>query len=159
MRKATQFAVLAVILGLVSAPAFAIPGKTEWSFGGTYVNPDESKAVWTFNTDIFFPVTPSGIVVLGPVFRVSSDDAWTAGGLGLEVNVPGQNGGFFFGGHCQYYLDSLTDDSSDHACDGRVGIKLPITEHALFKPFVDIGLSGRSRDADLSGGVQAVIKF
>lgn len=148
-----------LLSAFLTSPALAaIPGKTEWSFGGTYVNPEDGKASWAFISDTYFPLTPNGIVVMGPVVRVSDNDNETALGLGIEMNIPGQKGGFAIGGQCIQFLDS-EPGQDERSCVARGSVKLPITEHALFKPFIDIGLTGRARDADPSGGVVAVVKF
>jgi hypothetical protein len=138
--------------------AFAMPAKTELAFSGSYVNPKEGPAIWQVGGDVLFPLTDGGVVILGPSVVMSDNDDQTGGGATLEFNVPGQNGGFFFGGQALYYLDS-EEGQDDHTALARVGIKLPISQSGLFKFYLQQGLTGRDRDADLSGGLAAVIKF
>lgn len=157
--KTRAFIGLALLSLFLAAPAFAdsIPPKTEWSFGGTYINPDDGKAKWAVTSDLLFPMG-TGIVVLGPSVQASDNDNHTAGGLVLEVNVPGQSGGFFFGGQGLYFLDS-EDGQDSHTASARAGIKLPVSKSGLFKVYVSKGMTGRDKDADLTGNLAAVIKF
>ena len=154
-----RFVVYAVLLAaFLATPALAVPGKTELTFSGSYVNPEDSKAVWQFGTDVLFPITSGGIVILGPSVSVSDNDNNTGMGAVLEVNVPGQSGGFFFGGQALHYLDS-DEGQDENTTSARAGIKLPLSKSGLFKVYVSKGLSGRDRDADLSGVLAAALKF
>ena len=149
---------LALAILCLAVPAFAgVPGKTELTFSGSYVNSKESAAVWQVGADILFPLG-TGIVVLGPSVAVNSDDNQTGAGAVLEFNVPGQSGGFFFGGQALYYLDSL-EGQDDHSATGRAGIKLPMGKSSLLKIYVEEGLTGRARDTDLTGALALVCKF
>jgi hypothetical protein len=151
---------LTVVLALLlvcSASFAGIPGKTEFTFSGSYVNPDDGKATWNVGFEPLFPMG-TGVLVIGPSAVVSDNDVNTGAGATLEVNVPGQSGGFFFGGQALYYLDS-EDGQDDHTTSARAGLKLPISQSGLFKVYVQKGLSGRDRDNDLSGVLAAVIKF
>ena len=148
-----------ILAAFLASPALAgPPAKTEWSFGGSYINPDDGKAQWFVTSDLLFPASPKGILVVGPSVQVSDDDNHSALGAVLEVNVPGQSGGFFFGGQALYFLDS-DEGQDDHTTSARAGIKLPVSKSGLFKVYVSQGLSGRDRDADLTGNLAAVINF
>lgn len=155
MRKATLF-VLALLLSL--GTVFAMPAKTELTFSGSYVNPEDGPAIWTVGSDVLFPLTDGGVVVFGPSITFSDVDENTGGGATLEFNVPGQKGGFFFGAQCLYFLDNF-EGQDDNTCTARGGIKLPISESGLFKFYVQEGLTGRDKDSDLSGALAAVIQF
>lgn len=154
MRK--LLSVLAILM-FCAIPAFAMPGKTELAFSGSYVNPKEGAAVWNLGAEVLFPLG-SGIIILGPAVTMSDDDIHTGGGATLEVNIPGQSGGFFFGGSAIYYLDS-EEGQDDYGAGARAGVKLPISKSGLIKVYLQQGLTGRDRDADLIGALGAVIKF
>jgi hypothetical protein len=157
MRKVLTVALVSLF---ICSAAFATAPKprTEFTFSGSYVNPDEGKAVWNVGFEPLFPITKGGILILGPSVVVTDNDDNTGAGAALEVNVPGQSGGFFFGGQALYYLDS-EEGQDKHTTSGRAGIKLPISKSGLFKVYLQKGLSGRDRDNDLSGVLAAAIKF
>ena len=156
MKRALVYAVL--LAAFCAAPALAaVPGKTELTFFGSYSHPEGEHSTWNAGSDILFPMG-TGIVVLGPSVQLSDDDNETAAGAVLEVNVPGQSGGFFFGGQALYYLDS--DEGQDSSGVGvRAGIKLPMSNSGLFKAYVEQGVTGRGESEDISGVLAAVIKF
>lgn len=158
MKSLRCFVYVVLLAAFLASPALAaVPGKTELTFFGAYSHPEGEHSTWNAGSDILFPLG-TGIVVLGPSVQLSDDDSQTAGGAVLEVNVPGQSGGFFFGGQALYYLDS--DEGQDDTGVGvRAGIKLPMSKSGLFKAYVEQGVSGRGESEDISGVLAAVIKF
>lgn len=156
MKRLTILAAVMVLAGglAVAGP----PAKTELTFSGSYVNPEQGKAVWQLGAEMLFPVSKKGILVLGPAVAVADDDTQTDGGATLELNIPGPNVGFFVGANGLYYLDSA-DEQDDYSVDARAGIKLPISKSGLFKIYAQKGIDGRSEESDLTGALAAVIRF
>ena len=147
-----------LLAAFCAAPALAgVPGKTELTFFGAYSHPEGQHSTWRAGSDILFPVG-TGIVVLGPSVVISDDDTQSALGTVLEVNIPGQSGGFFFGGQALYYLES-EDDQDSSGVGVRAGIKLPMSKSGLFKAYLEQGVSGRGESEDITGVLAAVIKF
>lgn len=146
-------------MAFLAVPALAkTPPKTEWSFGGSYINPDDGKAQWFVTSDLLFPMG-TGVVVFGPSAQVSDDDSHSALGAVLEFNIPGQSGGIFVGAQGLYFLDDEDGTLDQTTASARAGIKIPVSKSGLFKVYLSKGLSGRDKDADMTGTLAAVIKW
>lgn len=158
MKSLRSLVYVVLLSAFCSASAFAaVKPKTELTFFGAYSHPEGQESSWRAGSDVLFPLG-TGIVVLGPSVVVSDDDSQTAGGAVLEINVPGQSGGFFFGGQALYYLDS--EEGQDSTGVGvRAGIKLPVSKSGLFKVYLEQGVSGRGESEDITGVLAAAIKF
>ena len=149
---------IATILAGTFCMAATVPAKTELTFSGSYVNPDDGSAIWQVGTEMLFPVSPKGILVLGPAVAFSSVDENTGAGASIELNFAGKNVGPFIGASGLYFLDSF-EDQADHSVDARAGLKIPISDSGLFKVYVSHGIDGRSKEADLTGALAAIIRF
>jgi len=152
---------LSLVLAILclAVPAFAAEKKTELMASGSYLKLDGGHSVWQVGGDLLFPLTSGGVLMMGPSVVVASEDVFTRGGALLEVNVPGQSGGFFFGGSAYHILDT-PDGEQDWTALVRAGIKLPVAKSGIVKVYLEQIVDGAGKDyADLMGTVALGIAF
>lgn len=160
MRYLSTLLVIA-LLGASLAQAGVIPAKSEMALSGSYVHPKDSDTVWSFDGQVAMPIGAKGYAILGPKFRLGSDDATQAAGAVLEFNLLGSaKSGPYFGANGLYNLKDVAGVER-YTVDAVAGLKVELSPGGSgFKVFASKTVAGRGKDeSDLTANAGIFVRF
>lgn len=132
----------------------------EFGLAGEFVQVTDAKNTWELESHLYFPVTKSGFIVIGPEIVASEDDSLNRLGVGADWNFLGQRPfSPFVGASVDWFQHSL-EDADRNVALVRAGFKIPVGTGAAIRLAAEDVVAGRGKeDTDLIVSAGIIAKF